>query len=143
MEEIIATQALDADMKVFSHLVYEYEKGVRNLVLYTISEEYTPLALGKLSHREIEYFVQPVPNKSCVNIFSGAANASKPSRSSYANAPSIVSPRRKILSWVLYWDTIFAANASGIAREWNTPRACEKRTNNLCSCTQTFERRDC
>lgn len=77
MEEIIATQALDADMKVFSHLVYEYEKGVRNLVLYTLSEEYMPLALGKLDHREIEYFVQPVPNKSCVNIFFGRSECLK------------------------------------------------------------------
>lgn len=77
MEEVLIRRALEADVKVFSHLVYEFEKGVRNLVLYTLSEEYLPLALNKLDHREIEYFVQPVPNKGSVNIFFGRSECLK------------------------------------------------------------------
>lgn len=77
MEEVLIRRALEADVKVFSHLIYEFEKGVRNLVLYTLSEEYLPLALNKLDHREIEYFVQPVPNKGSVNIFFGRSECLK------------------------------------------------------------------
>lgn len=63
--------ARDGDIKVFSHLIYEFEKGVRHLVLYTLSEEYVPFALQKLTNRGIGYFTQPVPERTSVNIFFG------------------------------------------------------------------------
>lgn len=63
--------AQDADIKVFSHLIYEFEKGVRNLVLYTLAEEYISFATQKLSNRGIDYFLQPVPDRTSVNIFFG------------------------------------------------------------------------
>lgn len=63
--------ALEADMKVFSHLIYEYEKGVRNLVLYTIPGHLLPLAEDKLEKRQIDFFVQPVRNRDSVNVFFG------------------------------------------------------------------------
>lgn len=67
----MVTPELLTDLKVFSHLIYEYEKGVRNLLLYTISAELLPLATQKLDNRAIEYIVKPVPNNGCMNIFFG------------------------------------------------------------------------
>lgn len=63
--------AQDADIKVFSHLIYEFEKGVRHLVLYTLAEEYVSFATNKLTNRGIDFFLQPVPERTSVNIFFG------------------------------------------------------------------------
>ncbi len=57
-------------MKVLCHHIYEYKKGLRNLVLHTMSSDDAKLAEEKLLRHNIAYFVQYVtPFK--VNIFFG------------------------------------------------------------------------
>ena len=59
------------DLQVFYHHIYEYEKGLRNLVLTTEKAEYKPHIEERLQGREIDYAIQDIaPDK--INVFFGA-----------------------------------------------------------------------
>ncbi len=79
--------AHNADVKVFTHLIYEFEKGVRNMVLYTLPEEYVPFLTQKLENREIRYFLQPVPERPSTNIFFGKEECLDAVRTFLGNRP--------------------------------------------------------
>lgn len=57
-------------MKVLCHHIYEYKKGLRNLVLHTMASEDLEKAEEKLRQYRISYFVQYVTPQR-VNIFFG------------------------------------------------------------------------
>ena len=57
-------------MKILFHHIYEYRKGLRNLVLCTLSSDYLELAVERLEHNEIAYLIQKV-SENKVNIFFG------------------------------------------------------------------------
>ena len=59
-------------MQVFGHHVYEYRKGLRNLVLHTLSEADLEAARHRLEVAEIEYEIYPVKDTDRHNIFFGA-----------------------------------------------------------------------
>ncbi|QZE12860.1 DUF2023 family protein [Halosquirtibacter laminarini] len=58
-------------MKVFVHHVYEYKKGLRNLVLHTMSTSMVSQAVARLQKGEIDFYIQHVTATKC-NIFFGA-----------------------------------------------------------------------
>ncbi len=58
-------------MKVLSHHIYEYKKGLRNLVLHTMSSAHLKEAVAKLESNNIAYLVREVTIDK-VNIFFGA-----------------------------------------------------------------------
>ena len=51
-----------ADMKVLMNHIYEYKKGVRQMVLYTFNEKYRDFAVNRLEKQSIDYIIQPVGN---------------------------------------------------------------------------------
>lgn len=55
---------------VFNHHLYEYRKGLRNLVLFTTTADMYPAVVRKLNKYEIAYFVRSVTNNK-VNVFFG------------------------------------------------------------------------
>lgn len=58
-------------MKVFCHHIYEYQKGLRNLVLHTLPRSQQDAAEERLRKLQIAYKIQDVSiNK--INIFFGA-----------------------------------------------------------------------
>ena len=59
-----------ADMKVLMNHIYEYKKGVRQMVLYTFNEKYRDFAVNRLEKQSIDYIIQPVGNGR-VNLFFG------------------------------------------------------------------------
>lgn len=59
-----------ANLKVFLNHVYEFKKGVRQMVLYTVNRKYEPFAIARLQSQGIAYLVQPVGTQR-VNIFFG------------------------------------------------------------------------
>ncbi len=79
--------AQSADVKVFSHLIYEFEKGVRDMVLYTLPEEYVSFVTQKLEHRDIRYFLQSVPERPTVNVFFGKEECLEAVRTFLKNRP--------------------------------------------------------
>ncbi|QZT38146.1 DUF2023 family protein [Halosquirtibacter xylanolyticus] len=63
-------------MKVFVHHVYEYKKGLRNLVLHTMGRMMVQEAIKRLEGSNIDYHIQDVTN-SKVNVFFGAKECVK------------------------------------------------------------------
>jgi hypothetical protein len=61
---------MPADLKVLMNHIYEYRKGVRQLVLYTCNARYEEFAVDRLTRQGIGYVIQPVGN-SRVNLFFG------------------------------------------------------------------------
>jgi hypothetical protein len=61
-------QALD--MKVLLNHIYEYQKGVRQMVLFTCNAKYENFATTRLQHQNIEYIIQKAGNTT-INIYFG------------------------------------------------------------------------
>lgn len=57
-------------MKLFMHQIYEYRKGVRQLVLCTMCPECSALLRERLEHQGIAFLEQPVSEKK-VNLYFG------------------------------------------------------------------------
>lgn len=62
-------QALD--MKVLLNHIYEYKKGVRQMILFTCNAKYEEYAVNRLRNQNIEFIVQKVENANNINIFFG------------------------------------------------------------------------
>lgn len=58
------------DLKVFSNHIYEFKKGVRQMVLYTMNKKYEESAVSRLAKQNIPYFIQQV-TKDKINLFFG------------------------------------------------------------------------
>lgn len=57
-------------MDVFTHHIYEYEKGLRNLILHTASIEDKEYIEMKLEKRKIPYLIQQI-SVDRMNVFFG------------------------------------------------------------------------
>jgi hypothetical protein len=60
-----------ADLRVFGHHIYEYKKGLRNLILTTEKSKYRDTIEDRLNKQHIDYYVQKV-NDEKINVFFGA-----------------------------------------------------------------------
>ncbi|MBI9109449.1 MAG: DUF2023 family protein [Spirochaetales bacterium] len=58
-------------MRVFAHHLYEYNKGLRRLILHTTKAEYKDIIVAKLERRGIAYILQNVTENK-INIYFGA-----------------------------------------------------------------------
>ena len=54
--------ALPVDMKVLMNHIYEDQKGVRRMVLFTFNKKYEDFATRRLESQNIKYIIQPVGN---------------------------------------------------------------------------------
>ncbi len=61
---------MPTDMKVLANHIYEFKKGVRQMVLFTFNRKYERFALERLRQQNISYIVQPVGNDR-MNLFFG------------------------------------------------------------------------
>lgn len=57
-------------MQVFYHLIYEYQKELRDLCLFTCSEEIEEKIKRTLEGQKISYKICPIDNKK-INVFFG------------------------------------------------------------------------
>ncbi len=57
-------------MEVFFHHIYEYQKGIRNLILHSCFRKDLPIMMKKLNNEGISYLVLPI-SKEKINIFFG------------------------------------------------------------------------
>ena len=60
--DAIVTEILPPDMKVLMNHIYEYKKGVRQMVLFTFNKRYENYATARLKRQNISYILQPVGN---------------------------------------------------------------------------------
>lgn len=65
------------DLRVFNHHIYEYKKGIRNLILTTEKAKYRNSIENKLNKESIDYVIHEIAGnkinvyfgeKSCVNV---------------------------------------------------------------------------
>lgn len=59
-----------AEVKVFLNHIYEYNKGVRRMILCTLKKEYEQFAINRLESRSISYLRQEAGPRT-VNLFFG------------------------------------------------------------------------
>ncbi|MCT4601506.1 MAG: DUF2023 family protein [Marinifilum sp.] len=59
-----------ADMQILIHHVYEYNKGLRSLVLHTMNSSEREKTENLLKRKDISYFLQTV-NENKINVFFG------------------------------------------------------------------------
>lgn len=57
-------------MQVFRHLVYEYQKELRDLCLFTCLDEYLEKIEKALKFQKIDYIIHPLENNK-INVFFG------------------------------------------------------------------------
>lgn len=87
-------------MEVLNHHIYEYKKGLRNLVLHTMNSSDLHLAEEKLLRQGITYFVQHVtPRK--VNIFFGKEDCVKIVHSFRKRSLSELTPEQDFILGVM------------------------------------------
>lgn len=61
---------LPAEIKILYNHIYEYKKGIRNLILYTLNNRYSEQAFKRLESQNIPYFVQKA-GKHNINLYFG------------------------------------------------------------------------
>ena len=61
---------IPGEIKVFLNHIYEYKKGVRHLILYTLNKCFEPMAVERLESEGINYFTQEAGSQS-VNLYFG------------------------------------------------------------------------
>ena len=59
-----------SDLKVFLNHIYEFKKGVRQMVLYTTNRKYEEFAVKRLQDQNIDYVIQEVDQRH-INLFFG------------------------------------------------------------------------
>ena len=64
------TVVVPADMKVLMNYIYEYQKGIRHMVLYTFNKKYEEFAVNRLTGLKIPYIVRKGGSNS-INLFFG------------------------------------------------------------------------
>lgn len=57
-------------MRVFHHLIYEYKKGIRDLMLCTLTSDLEEKVRWKLEKNDISYSIQRLKNGN-INVFFG------------------------------------------------------------------------
>ena len=58
------------EMKVLMNHIYEYQKGVRQMVLFTCPKQYEACATRRLQSQHIDYVLQPA-GKNNLNLYFG------------------------------------------------------------------------
>ena len=58
------------ELKVLMNHIYEYQKGVRQMILFTCSKEYEPFVSQRLSRQNIDFVMQPA-GKNNLNFYFG------------------------------------------------------------------------
>lgn len=61
---------IPGEIRIFLNHVYEFKKGVRNMVLYTMNKKHAEFAVRRLENQRISYMIQEV-NENKINLFFG------------------------------------------------------------------------
>ena len=79
---------IPGEIRIFLNHIYEFKKGVRNMVLYTMSKEHEEFAIRRLKNQKISYMIQEVGTNK-INLFFGKAECMEAMRHSLSDNLSI------------------------------------------------------
>ena len=51
---------IPGEIRIFLNHIYEFKKGIRNMVLYTMSKEHEDFAVRRLKNQNISYMIQEI-----------------------------------------------------------------------------------
>ena len=105
---------MPADLKVLVNHIYEYQKGVRPMVLFTCKKQYEEFATSRLANQDISFVTQPVGNKN-INIFFGKEECINAIKLMVNRPLNQLSPEEDFYFRVFYLDMISEFNAKDIA----------------------------
>ena len=92
------------ELKVFLNHIYEYKKGVRQMVLYTTNKKYETFAVNRLKSQRIPFVIQPVDEER-INLFFGKAECINAIRLMVTRPLNLLSPEEDfIFFWIRYFD---------------------------------------
>jgi len=83
-------------MQVFKHLVYEYQKGLRDLSLFTCSSELLEKIEKTLNSQKIDYLVYHL-NEDKINVFFGNIACLKIIKSFSSSDLSFITPEEDFM----------------------------------------------
>ena len=61
---------IPGEIRIFLNHIYEFKKGVRNMVLYTMNRKHEQFAINRLESQGISYMIQEV-GENKMNLFFG------------------------------------------------------------------------
>ena len=61
---------IPGEIRIFLNHIYEFKKGIRNMVLYTMSKEHEDFAVRRLKNQNISYMIQEIGTNK-INLFFG------------------------------------------------------------------------
>lgn len=61
---------IPGEIRIFLNHIYEFKKGIRNMVLYTMSKEHEDFAVRRLKNQNISYMIQEISTNK-INLFFG------------------------------------------------------------------------
>lgn len=67
---MVAVDINPVELKVFLNHIYEFKKGVRQMILFTANKKYEEYAVKRLTNQKINYLIQPV-GADKINLFFG------------------------------------------------------------------------
>ena len=62
-----------ADLRVFHHHIYEFKKGIRNLILTTEKSKYRQYIQNRLNNEHIDYLIHDIKQDK-INVYFGEKN---------------------------------------------------------------------
>ena len=109
------------DLKVFLNHIYEFKKGVRQMVLYTTNKKYEEIAVKRLRNQGIDFIIQHVDGER-INLFFGREECIEAIRMMVTRPLNQLTPEEDfILGAMLGYDIC------GQCR-----RYCDRKTRNCC-----------
>lgn len=73
---MMAPEINAGELNVFLNHIYELQKGVRQMVLYTTNKKYEQFAINRLKSQHIQFLIQPIDDER-INLFFGKAECIK------------------------------------------------------------------
>lgn len=63
-------RVVPSELRIFLNHIYEFKKGVRTMVLYTMNKEHQEFAVRRLINQNISYYIQEVSTNK-INLYFG------------------------------------------------------------------------
>lgn len=115
------------ELKVFLNHIYEYKKGVRKMVLYTMNRKYEEYAVARLKNEKIDYLIQRTGREQ-INLFFGREECLRAIRRIITRPLNHLTPEEDfILGAVLGYDLCAQCERYCARKEHNERRAAAAR----------------
>ena len=93
MIKMTTTKTIPTEIKVLMNHIYELNKGVRQMVLFTCNKKYGQLAVERLESQGIPYVLQPAGQQN-LNVYFGRVEPAHTRRGFYPWGDARLRPLR-------------------------------------------------